>query len=267
MNKKLIESIAKLAKVSDVEALTKALQSESDTEFKLDTDNLVVRTKEEDSQYKNNIIEDAKPSIWKEATEIQIKNMKKEIGLDFEGKKPEDFISNFKAKVLDEAKVEPNQKINELNSSLETLRSQLEDKDSKFSELQQSIALDKRKFKAQSLIPELKNGLSKDEATALYFMSHEVKEDGVYVNGEKLKDNMEKPISFEESVSKFVESKGWNTPDTPTGRGGGARGDGASSELPKTMEEYDEYIKEKGYNPGSQEANAVLNDMVKAEND
>ena len=267
MNKKLIESIAKLAKVSDVEALTKALQSESDTDFKLDTDNLVIRTKEEDSQYKNNIIEDAKPSIWKEATEIQIKNMKKEIGLDFEGKKPEDFISNFKSKVLEEAEVEPNQKINELNTSLETLRTQLKAKDSKFSELQQSIETDKRKFKAQTLIPELSNGLNKDEATALYFMSHEVKEDGIYVNGEKQKDKMEKALSFEESVSKFVESKGWNAPPKPTGRGGGAGSEGASSDLPTTIEEYDEYIKEKGYNPGSQEANAVLNDMVKADKD
>lgn len=264
MNKKLIESIAKLAKVKDVKAFTEALQSESDTDFNLDTDNLIVRTKDEDSQLRENIINEAKPDIWKQATEIQIKDMKKEIGLDFEGKKPEDFISNFKSKVLSEAKVEPNKKIEELESSLGKLRSQLEEKDSAFSELQTNIEQDKVKFKAQSLIPELSNGLTRDEATSLFFMKHEIKEDGVYKDGQKLKDNLENPLSLEDSVKSFVQEKGWDSRQ-PSGRGGGARGEGETTSIPTNDEEFESYIKEKGWSVGSQEANAVLVEMAKAQ--
>lgn len=265
MNKKLIESIAKLAKVTDVEAFTSALMSESDTDFKLDTDNLVIRTKEEDLQLKENIIKEQEPIIWRKATEIQIKDMKKELGLEFEGKKPEDFISNFKSKILSEAKVEPNKKIEELENSLTNLRGQLEQKDNAFSELQSNIQKDKIKFKTQSLFPELNNGLTKDEAVSLFFMKHEVKDDGVYKNGEKLKDNLENALSLEDTVKTFIQEKGWDSNNNPSGRGGGAKSDGKSTELPSNMEEYETYIKEKGWNAGSQEANAVLNEMAKAQ--
>lgn len=266
MNKNLIASLAKLAKVQDIDAFTEALKSESDTEFNLDTNNLIVRTKDEDAEFKNNILSEAKPEIWKQATEIQIKNMKKDLGLEFEGKEPEDFISNFKSKVLEEAKVEPNKKIEELNASLESLRGQLSEKENAFSEFKNSTEKEKIKLKAFSLMPEPKNGLSKEEAITLFFSSHEVKEDGVYRNGEKLKDNLEKAISFEDSVLSFIDSKGWSKED-PSGRGGGAKGEGGDSELPTNTEEYEEYVKSKGWNLGSQEANAVLNEMAKAQNE
>lgn len=266
MNKKLIESIAKLAKVTDVEAFTKALQSESDTDFNLDVDNLIVRTKDEDSQLRENIINDAKPEIWKQATEIQIKNMKKDLGLEYEGKSPEDFISNFKSKILSEAKVEPNKKIEELEGSLSKLRSQLEEKDNAFSELQSNIESDRLKFKAQSLIPDLTNGLTREEATSLFFMKHDIKEDGVYRDGQKLKDNLENPLSLEDSVKSFLQEKGWNE-TKPSGRGGGARGNGDNTTLPTNDEEFESYIKEKGWSVGSQEANAVLVEMAKAQSD
>lgn len=260
MNKKLIQSIAKLAKVQDVEAFTKALESEQDTDFDLGLDNLVVRTKDEDSQIKQNIIDEVKPQHWKEATEIQIKNMRKDLGLEFEGKTPENFISAFKAKILEEAKVEPNQKITELESSLESLRGKLGEKDTEIEGLKNSFSTTERNYKALSIIPELK-GLTKEEALILYNSTHEIKEDGIYRNGEKLKDNMEKAISYEDSLKAFVEEKGWNNPEPPTGRGGGAQGGGNDTTLPTNMEEFESYIKEKGYNVGSQEANAILYDM------
>ena len=133
--------------------------------------------------------------------------------------------------------------------------------------MQSSIETDKRNFKAQSLIPELPEtlGLSKDEAVSLYFRSHEIKEDGIYFKGEKLKDKLEKPLSFEDSVTSFVESKGWNK-TTPSGRGGGAQGgEGSSSVLPTNEQEYETYVKEKGLTIGSTEANAVLAQMAKAQ--
>ena len=262
---KLIESLAKMAKVTDVEAFAKALTSETDTDFDLGLDNLIVRTKDEDEQVRENLLSESKTKNFTDAFEIQIKNMKKDLGLEFEGKRQEDFIDAFKTQILSEAKVEPNKKIEELNSSLEALRGQVSEKQSAYEQLQSSIENDKRKYKAQSLIPELPEGLglNKEEATSLYFMSHEIKDDGVYRNGEKLKDKLEKALSFEDSVNSFIESKGWNKKQ-PTGRGGGAKGEGQSG-LPTNLDEYDNYIKEKGWAAGSQEANALLSEVVKAE--
>lgn len=262
---KLIASLAEMAKVEDVEAFAKALKSETDTDYELDLGGLIVRTKEEDEQLRENLLAEVKTKNFNDAFEIQIRNMKKDLGLEFEGKKQEDFINSFKSKILAEAKVEPNKKISELESSLETLRGQINEKQSAYEQLKSSVEKDKRKFKAQSLIPDLPEnlGLSKDDAVNLYFMSHEEKEDGIYVNGNKLKDKLEKPLSFEESVISFVESKGWNK--KPVGRGGGYGGDDNPGDggLPKTLEEYDKYIEEKGWVKGGKEANALLSEVVK----
>lgn len=263
---KLIKSLAEMVKVKDVEAFAKALQSETDTDYKLDLGGLVIRTKDEEEQIRENLLSEAKTKNFTDAMEIQIRNMKKDLGLEFEGKRQEDFIEAFKSQVLSEAKVEPNKKIEELTGSLDALRQQVSEKESAYAQLQSSVENEKRKFKAQSLIPNLPEGLglTKDEATSLYFLTHEIKEDGIYRNGEKLKDKMEKPLSFEDSVSSFVESKGWNKAQAPTGRGGGAKGEGSSG-LPTSLDEYDNYIKEKGWTKGSQEANALLQEVVKAE--
>lgn len=268
MNKKLIESLAKLAKVKDVEEFSKALQSEEDTGFSLDLDNLTVRTKEEDAEVRNNILEESKKKNFTDAFEIQIKNMKKDLGLEFEGKRQEDFIESFKKKILTDAKIEPDKKINELNQSLEALRGQLTQKDQEFLNFKETVKSEKQKFKAQSLIPELPKelGLTKDEAVSLYFMNHESKEDGIYVNGEKQKNDLEKPLSLEDSVKQFVESKGWNK-ESFTGRGGGSQNQGQQSTLPKNEEEFNSYIQSKGWNLGSTEANALLVEMAKAQNE
>lgn len=261
MNTKLIESLAKLAKVSDVAAFTEALQSESDTDFQLDTENLVVNTKDELETLKTNIYENAKSDTFKAASEITIKNLKKSVGLEFEGKDPDVFIEKFKASVLEQAQIEPNQKIEEQSKSLDNLRKQLETKDSEIESLKLDFQKKETRSKVESLIPELPEGLglSKSEATSLFFNSHEVKEDGVYKDGVLLKDEMEKALSLNDVAEKFVSDRGWNK--KPSGRGGGAGAKGQPA-LPKTMAEFETQLKEKGINPGSMEANALLREVA-----
>lgn len=266
MNKKLIESLAKLANVSDVEAFTTALQSETDTDFQLDTDNLTVYTNEQLDALKTtlteNVTKNVKDKAFSDAFEIQIKNMKKQVGLEYEGKKSEDFIKNFKLKVLEEANIEPNKMKEDYESSMEKLRNQITERDQDYLELQREVTNNKIRFDAKSFIPELPEnlGISKDDATNLYFMSHEVKEDGIYKNGTLQKNNMEKPLSQQESITAFITEKKWNA--TPSGRGGGA-GSGDGKTLPKTMDEYESMLSERGLNPGSAEANALLQEVAK----
>lgn len=261
MNKDLIKNISKLLKVDSVEALTKALESESDT---FEFPSLIIRTSEEDETFKTNLLDNAKKEQLKAGMEIQIKNLKKATGLEYDGKKPEDFIEKYKNQILEEAKIEPNKKISELETSNSNLRKQLTEKDTKISDLESSFAQRELKLKAQSYIPTLAEsvGLSQSEAVGLFFNSHEVKDGQVYRNNELLKDKLEKPITLETAVANFVAERKW-TEKQPSGRGGGAGGGTGGQGDKLTLNDYEEALKEKGLSPGSVEANALLQDMAK----
>ena len=265
MNKKVIESLAKLLKL-DVEELTKVIATEEDVDFTLPE--LKVFTEEE---YKTTIeaIKDNHGKTRYDAgklagSEMTFKEASEKVGFETPVKNIDDFIKNYKDLVLKEAKIEPSNKIKELEGSVANLQTQLTEKENKIQTIESEYKQKETRLQAQSLFPELPEniGLSKSEASSLFFMSHEVKEDGIYRNGERLKDTHEKPLTIEQAVSSFVAEKKWN--QAPAGRGGGAgSGSGGSNGLPKTIEEYESYVKAKGIDPASAEANALLNEMAK----
>lgn len=260
---KLIEQLAELAKVEDKEAFASAIQSETDTDYELNLDGLVVRTKEEDNELRENIANDKKSKWFNDAFEIQIKNLKKDYDLDFEGKDAKDFVEAFKEKILKDSNVEPNKKIQEMESSLKRLQDQVQEKEQAYADLQNNVNTEKTRYKVQSLIPDLPEtlGLNKEEAATLLFSQMEFKEDGVYRNGELLKDNLEKPVSYEDAVKGFVTDRGWNV-QQPSGRGGGAKGKGGNSFTISSQDEFEQHIKEKGLHPGSREAQAILSKAI-----
>jgi hypothetical protein len=194
--------------------------------------------------------------------EIVYKELSKEIGIDTI-KNHKDFVGAYKNLILDEAKVEPNQKLDDANSSIEKLRGQITERDSDYLLLQKKVTENQVKFDVKSFIPKMPEGLgvTKDDATSIYFMSHEVKEDGVYKNGALQKDSYETPLTTEESVNSFITEKKWNVTAPPIGRGGGSGGSGSGT--PTTMEDYEATLKEKGFTPGSADANALLSQIAK----
>lgn len=257
---KLIENIAKVLKVEDKEAFASAILSETDADYQLDLDGLVVRTQEEDNELRDNIANDKKSKWFNDAFEIQIKNLKKDYDLEFDGKDANSFVEALKEKVLKDANAEPEKKIKEYETSISNLQKQVQEKEQAYSELQNSVKQKEQSYKIKSLIPELPEtiGLSKDEAAQLLFSNYEFKDDGVYKGDELLKNNLEKPLSAEEVVSNFVTERGWNA-NPPSGRGGGAKGKGGSSlSHISNNDEFEQHIKEKGLHPGSQEAQAIL---------
>ena len=192
--------------------------------------------------------------------EMALKSLSEEVGIDT-AKNASDFVSSYKALILEEAKAEPNQRISELEASVSNLQGVIETKNGEFNALEGKIKTDNQRHKVQGLIPTLPEtiGLSKEEATSLFFMGVEVKEDGVYKNGVLQKDNLENPITLEQSVTDFVTARGWNK--TPAGRGGGSGGDGNTK--PKTYDEFTAILSEKGLEEGSADANALLVEMAK----
>ena len=266
MNKELIKSLAKLAQVTDVAKFTAVLESESDTDHGIDFNSLIIRTVADDETLKANLLTQKKSEFQKAATEIQIKEMKKTLGLEFEGKKPEDFITNFKKQVLDEAKIEPDKKIGELENSLSNLQGKYELKEAELIDLATSHQKADRKVKLQSYVPKLsdKLGLGNDDVISLFLKTHEIAEDGsVKKDGKTLKDNVENNLDAKTVISDFVKEKGWDV--APAGRGGGAGGGGGggNSSLPTNSEEYEALLKQKGFNVGGTEANALLAEIVK----
>ena len=193
--------------------------------------------------------------------EMLFKDLSKEAGLETI-KDKNDFIKAYKGKILEEAKIEPEKKVKELETSLANLQKQVQEEQTKYVNLESQIKTEKTKFKVQSLIPEIPEtvGLNKEEATSLFFMNYEVKDDGVYKNGTLLKDNLERPLDITQAVTGFLAEKGWNK--QPSGRGGGAPGAGGNFKI-TTMEEFQAHLKEKGIQEGSAEANSLLAKVAK----
>lgn len=193
------------------------------------------------------------------AREMQLKEMSKLVGFEESIKDPQKFIDNFKANILEEAKIEPNKKVQQLETSLETLRNTIKEKDTAYQQLESSLNNMKTRTKLLDAIPKLaENGLKREEVLDLFLRTHEVKDDGVYNNGQVLQDNLAKNRTVEDVISSFVTERGWDYKENPKGRTNNPKPNGS----PITFEDYETEIKEKGLHPGSQEAQALLKTYV-----
>jgi len=181
----------------------------------------------------------------------------------FDSKSKEDFIKEITDAALEEAKVEPNKKVIELEKSISNLQKIVVEKEDAFSNLQQAMQQKESRINLQSLFPSLPEnvGLNTDEATSLFLMSHEVKEDGVYKAGVLLKGAHEEALTKEQAVKNFITDKGWDK--KPSGRGGGAQSAAGGVGKIETMEQFESMLKEKGLTVGSMEANALMNEVAK----
>lgn len=261
MNKKVIEALAKAMNLN-VEELTQAITTEEEVDFKL-PENLVVTTTEKLEELKDNHGKSRYDAGATAAREMLLKEMSKEAGLETI-KDSSDFLKAFKANVLEEAKAEPNEKIEQLNQTIENLRGKITEKDDAMSSLKSSMESEKRLLTIQSAMPNPPEtlNLTKQEATALYMQGREFKEDGIYLDGKRLVDDVEKAIDIQSDVKGWFESKGW-TVEQPKGRGGGSQGGKGGVSLPRTMEEYEATLKSKGIAKGSVESLDLLAEAAK----
>lgn len=268
LSKKGIESLAGALKLK-VEDLTQVLTSEDEKDLELPK--LEIFTSEEFETFKENLKDahgKAKYDEGKTASrEMLLKEMSKEVGFENPIKDANEFISKFKSSILETAKIEPNKKVQELETSLSNLQSKLDDKDNEISKILNDYKQKETRIKVQSLFPDLsdKIGINQEDMTTLFFnKGYEIKDDGIYKEGHILKDARENPLKLNDVVNGFIAERKW-TVEKLEGRGGGAQGKSSISNLPTNLDEYDAYIKAKGINPGSVEANALLKEIAKIE--
>lgn len=198
--------------------------------------------------------------------EMVLKDLSKKAGLENNAKDVDSFIDNYKAGILKDLDTEPNDKIAELNNTIDELRGKIGEKDEAYNLLQNKIAQEQRNNTLKSFIPELsdKIGLSKDEALNLFLNQYEITEDGVKLNGDILYDELRNPITQEKAVESWVAEKGWNTIEEPKGKGrlDSNHGKGGLT-TPKTFEDFETALQERGITEGSMEANALFAEMAK----
>lgn len=182
----------------------------------------------------------------------------------FEGKSKEEFLNDYKKTIIEEAKIEPKKQVEALQQSLEDLQKKytqdIEAKESIIKEKEISLSKLNRSSKLQGLIPNYKEGMNFADAKTIFEATHEVKEDGVYRNGELLKNDLQSPISLEDAFKGFVNERGWSQ-ETPRGNGGGSTLTYSGGE-PKNYEEFEKYCESQGIKMGSQVANEKMQEFA-----
>lgn len=216
----------------------------SDEEVELSVSKVNVLTDSELETVKTTVASGGKDSGFvegmKSGTEQLVKAIRNVKGLEFEGKIKYDasgkidynstashIAEHYDAKVLSDAKIEPEKKIKELEGSLQKVQRTYDEEkagwENKSKEFDNKIKSLNQDFFLQTNLPQVE-GLNKKQLAIL------IKTDGYNVEfdengiahpvqfGKRIVDNMEKPVPFETFALNYVEKNGWGT--KPVGKAG-----------------------------------------------
>lgn len=256
----------------DADSISKAITSQEEVELTIPA--IKSYTDDELAEFKKNVIEAAKPEIWKAASEITIKNIKKDAGLEFEGKDHNILIEKFREKILTDAKIEPDKKLSEKEQLINELRNKIEEIDGSYkkqlTEKEQAINDIKITGVINSHIPdELSDGWTKSDLAVLFRNSHDVFEENgrLYVkkNGQVVSDNKTlRPIELSDVVRSFVTDKGV----IKASKGRGGANDYGKPDLTiasiKNYDDFFDYCKKNNIKTNSIEATKLLGEVIAA---
>jgi hypothetical protein len=119
LSEKALQTLADKLRIK-VEDLSSAVKSDKDVDVTIPE--LTVFTSDELKLHDENLKKTNYESAKTAGEEMLIKSLKEKTGIKIEGKDPDKFISALKAQVLEEAKIEPNKKIEELQSDIDKLK-------------------------------------------------------------------------------------------------------------------------------------------------
>lgn len=134
LKQETIATIAKLLKIPEKE-ITTAITATEEVDLAVD-DKLTVLTEAEVTTLKANSYKEGKNA----GPEMEVDKLKKELGLDFTGKTVKALVEAAQAKTLEEAKIEPDQKVKELEGKLKTAQQTAEEFKTKLAEKESEIS-------------------------------------------------------------------------------------------------------------------------------
>lgn len=244
LKQETINKLATLAKIKP-EDLLSAIKAEAETDLTID-DKLTVYTEDEVQTLKSNSYKDGK----KAGVEMEVDDLKKELGLDFQGKTVKGLVEASQKKALADAKIEPEKKVQELNEKVSTLQNTVKEYETKLSQKDQEVTGVKINGELYKHIPQFGDNapaLAADEViTLMKANGYEFKlEEGKiipYKDGKQLQDKTANPLAPKDVVTSFLQEKKLITEGTTIGGRGGddkrpAAKAGKLSELKKQFTE------------------------------
>lgn len=132
----------------DSELITKGIEL---GEIKIEND-FKIYSPEQFTEIEKEIRNDEYKNTKDKASEIFTKMLKSDFGIEAEGKDMKKVMETFKTKILNDANIEPNKRIGELEKDLETLRSNLTTKEKEFLDFQEGISKKEKQSKIESFI-------------------------------------------------------------------------------------------------------------------
>lgn len=219
------DTIQKIEQLLKIKGLAEAIKAEAEIDVVID-DKLHIFTDDEVQTLKSNSYKDGK----KAGVEMEVDDLKKELGLEFQGKTVKGLTEAFKKKVLDDAKIEPAQKVKELEEKVTTLQNTVKDYEGKLSEKDKEVEGVKITNEIFQHIPEFGENapaLGKNEVWQLmksngYDAKLENGKTVFYKDGKQLQDKTANALPSKDVVELFLKEKKLVVePHTPGGRGGG----------------------------------------------
>ena len=257
------------------EVITKAIEDKSE-EISIKDVPFVIRSTEEDTTFQKNL----KDETFKVGAEVGRKELFKKLGIDKEGvhKSDElavntlnDWANGIANKKLEEAKIEPNKKVDELTKDINTLRSTITDKENEYNKVLNEFST----FKKTNILNNTLDGLIPDniilpKQDMKTLLSSKVKLDidsngsvfGLGADGQPLKN----PTTLEVLPAKDVVDNFFNeNPQYLKKSEGGAGGaDSHGNYEPNSLKAFEKEMETAGVNPGSEKFNKELNARIQS---
>lgn len=256
---KNIDQLAKFVK-GGADVLQKAISSEEEVSIELVEGGFV--SDEELTGLKDSLFKKGKEEGQTVGYDFAMKDLKKDFGLEVEGKDRKVIAKAIKDKIMTDAKIEPEKKVTELNNSLESLRKQYETDKSQW---ENEAGKYKGKLKDISIMSELtKNtpevkGLKPNQFATLARteFDFDFDDNGSLIakkGGEVIKDKMERPVPVKDILTDYATQNGWT--GTP-GRGGSDQAGAGSSEF-KSINDVYRHMETNNIDPMSKEGEKLI---------
>lgn len=258
LKKETLDKIAKAVKL-DPAAFEAALKDEKEVDLKVE-DGLENYTPDELTQLKKNEYDRGKEV----GVEMAVKDAKDKLGLSFQGKTIEGLATAVKTKALEEAKIEPDKRVSELEGKLATVQQTAQELQTKLTETERRA--NEATLQGQ-LLKHVPAGTLVEPDEVLTLMkgkgySFESTETGLVVklNGKPVQDKLANPKPANEVITEFTKERKLvaESAQTPAGRGGAGGAGGSGGKYTKMSEIKADFEKEGKSTLGAEFNQAVM---------
>jgi hypothetical protein len=226
-----IAAMAALLKIKP-EDLTEAIKKTEEVDLPIE-EGLQTFTPTELSTRDTTIKDTGKNEHIKAGKEIAIKELKQAAGVEFEGKDPAKFVTEFRTHVIKEAKIPEAEKVTELTTQVTTLKQTLAQKEAEVAQAATRVTEAQREAKILASLPAERNPAFSD-SDYLLLIKNKIQVDTVDgkevfkgPDGQILRDKTAQPLGLEAVVKGVFDAS-----PTWLGGGGGKGGRGGGNTPP-----------------------------------